>query len=359
MSAFHGSDLEKIEEIYGIAKEEIISFAANVSPLGLSEGFIEHMGANLSCIERYPERDYRSLREAISGYCKTDYKDIIVGNGSSELIGAVIRYKKAPRAMIIAPAYSEYERDIKLAGGKVLYFDLKEENDFRLIPDELCDVLDESLDLLIICNPLNPTSKAVRADEMRGLLKRCEELDIICVVDETYVDFADMCYDMSGLTVEFKSLFVIRSMSKFFCAPGLRLGYALTSDTGLIKEIDSKRDPWSVSSFAEAAGAYMLSDEDYIRKVKKYISDERKRVCERLSELTGIKYYEPAANFVLVKLPADKITADRLFEAAIKEKMMIRDCSSFRGLDESFIRFCFMSKEDDDKLLNLMREVII
>ena len=360
MSTFHGSDLEKIEEIYGIPKEDIVSFAANVSPLGISDGFIDAMKDRLRCIEKYPERDYGELRRAISGYCGVRADDIIVGNGSSELIGAVIRHKKEPKTLIVAPAYSEYERDVRIAGGEVHYFDLRESDDFRLDAAELADRADESFDLMIICNPLNPTSGAVKARDMRMILDRCEELGVICMVDETYVDFADAVFDASRLTSEYKSLFVIRSMSKFFCAPGLRLGYALTSDRDIISGIDAVRDPWSVSSFAETAGAYMLNDGEYIDRVKEYIAGERQRVCDRLSGLRdkGIKYYAPEANFVLVRLPEHKISADRLFETAIRKRMMIRDCSSFRGLDESYVRFCFMKREDNDRLLDLIEETV-
>ncbi len=360
MSTFHGSDLEKIEERYGIPRDEIISFAANVSPLGISEGFIDVMRDRLRCIEKYPERDYRDLRRAVSKYCGVPTDSIIVGNGSSELIGAVIRHKKKPKTLIVAPAYSEYERYVRLAGGEALYFDLQEEESFELDTGRLAGMTDESFDMLIICNPLNPTSGAVRAGDMRVILDRCEELGMICMVDETYVDFADEVFDVSCLTSEYQCLFVIRSMSKFFCAPGLRLGYALTSNRNIISEIDGVRDPWMVSSFAETAGAYMLGDREYIGRVKAYIREERERVCIRLSKLKdkGIKYYTPQANFVLVRLPEQRISADRLFEMAIRKKMMIRDCSSFRGLDESYIRFCFMGKEDDDRLLDLIEESV-
>ena len=272
----------------------------------------------------------------------------------------MIRHRREPRTLIVAPAYSEYERYVKLAGGEAVYCDLKEEESFELDAAGLAGRMDESFDLLIICNPLNPTSGAVKAEDMRVILDRCEELGMICMVDETYVDFADEVYDASYLTSEYKSLFVIRSMSKFFCAPGLRLGYALTSNRNIISEIDAVRDPWSVSSFAETAGAYMLSDREYIGRVKAYIAGERERVCVRLSRLRdkGIKYYTPKANFVLVRLPEKRISADRLFETAIRKRMMIRDCSSFRRLDESYVRFCFMKREDNDSLLDLIEETV-
>ena len=147
-------------------------------------------------------------------------------------------------------------------------------------------------------------------------------------------------------------------MSKFFCAPGLRLGYGITSNERLLHEIEENKDPWSVSSLSNEAAILMLSDHEYIKKVKSYMSGERDRVCAKLDKLeaAGISYVRPRANFVLVRLPDRGPDAHELFEMALKEKMMIRDCSDFKGLDGNYIRFCFMERKDDDRLLSLIKE---
>ncbi len=360
MNAFHGSDLEKIEELYGIRKEEIISFSANVNPLGISDHFKKSMEGELDCIEHYPDREYTSLREAIAGYCKADPSDIIVGNGSSELIGSVIRHKIKPKTLIVAPAYSEYERNVMLCGGEACYFDLKEEEDFRLDTGDLIKRLEKGLDLVMICSPSNPTSYAVRKDDLRRILDRCEALNITCAVDETYMDFADDEYDITPLTGEYRCLFVIRSFSKFFCAPGLRLGYAVCHDEKMKQQIREHMDPWSVSSFAAKAGEVLVADTDFIERSRRYIREERDRICHILDDMRslGLKYYDPKGNFILLRLPKDKMDSKEFFERAIREKMFIRDCSTFRGLDERFARFCIMKREDNDALMSLLREGI-
>ncbi len=357
--AFHGSDVEKIAERYGIPAEEIVSFAANVSPMGLSDKYLKHIAEKTGCVERYPERDYKRLRKAVSGYCHAEYEDIIVGSGSSEIISAVIKHRKSPNVLIVAPAYAEYERNVRIAGGRARYYRLREERGFEFDTDVLTAALSDDLDMLMICNPVNPTGTALSAERLEQVLIRCEELDIICVVDETYVDFADPVYDASPLAGEHSCLFVIRSMSKFFCAPGLRLGYGITSDKDLLMEIEENKDPWSVSSLSAEAAVLMLSDTEYIERVRGYMTEERIRVCKRLDRLKslGISYVEPKANFVLVHLPDGKMTADGFFEAAIRKKMMIRNCWDYKGLEKGYIRFCFMKKEDDDRLLSLMEEM--
>lgn len=356
--AFHGSDIEKIEELYGIPASEIISFAANVSPVGISEKYLRGIKDKLDCVERYPERDYKRLRIAIGEYCGADCSSIMVGSGSSELISAVIKHVLKPCVLIVAPAYAEYARNVAIVGGRAEYYELKEENGFEFDTEDLIASLSPDLDILMICNPVNPTGTALKAGDLDLILKECEKLGILCVVDETYIDFADEEYDATCLIKKYPGLFVIRSMSKFFCAPGLRLGYALSSDGKLMKDIEENKDPWSVSSLSAEAAILMLSDKEYISDAKKYMSSERDRVCRRLDAFKelGISYTYPRANFVLLHLPGKGPSASELFDMAIKKRMMIRNCGDYRGLEKGYIRFCFMKREDDDRLLSLIEE---
>ena len=130
---FHGSDLEKIESIYGIKKEDIISFSANVNPLGVSPLLRASLSEKIDAITTYPDREYTSLRKCIAEYCHTDYENIIVGNGSTELISLFIQIEHPKKALVIGPTYSEYEREIALGGGTTLYYPLKEKDDFTTI----------------------------------------------------------------------------------------------------------------------------------------------------------------------------------------------------------------------------------
>ena len=188
---FHGSDLEKIEEIYGIKKEEIVSFSANVNPLGVSPLLRTTLADKIDAITTYPDREYTSLRKCIAAYCGTDYENVIVGNGSTELISLFIQIEHPKKAMIIGPTYSEYEREISLGGGTTLYYPLREKDDFRLDVNDFISHLNENIDLLVICNPNNPTSSCITSTDMRRILDACKEYDIYVMVDETYVEFAE------------------------------------------------------------------------------------------------------------------------------------------------------------------------
>lgn len=353
---FHGSDLEKIEQIYGIKKENITSFSANVNPLGISFRLKDTLASHLDAITTYPDREYTDLRKAIGKYVDTDYEHIIVGNGSSELISIIIQIKKPKKACIIGPTYSEYEREIHISGGLCHYFPLKEEEDFHLNIKELCETLKKDTDLLILCNPNNPTSTVISTKEMREILDVCKQNDILVMVDETYIEFTDNMEKITAvpLTEIYNNLVILRGISKFFAAPGLRLGYAICGDLDFIREINQKKNPWTINSLAAIAGEIMFSDEEYINQTKTLISSERTRICEKLKQCKGLKIYPCNANFVLVRSLDNNITADDIFDAAIKQNLMIRNCSSFPFLNNQYFRFCFMDPEKNDELLNVI-----
>ena len=357
---FHGSDLEKIEQTYGTKKEMITSFSANVNPLGVSFLLKNTLAEKIDAITSYPDREYTALRKAIAGYVHTDFSNIIVGNGSTELISLFIQIQKPKKALMIGPTYSEYEREVSLEGGRSHYLSLHEDKDFALDMDELKEELHSDVDLLIICNPNNPTSSVITRKEMRKILDICKQRDIYVMVDETYVEFATDMDEITSvpLTEYYNNLIILRGTSKFFAAPGLRLGYAVCGNDDLIKEINKRQNPWTINSLAAIAGEIMFTDQDYMEQTKQLINTERERIVKRLNKIKDIKVYEPHANFVLIKLLRDDITSKDLFDKTIRKGLMIRDCSTFPFLDNHYIRFCFMSPEKNDELLDVIEEAL-
>lgn len=353
---FHGSDLEKIESIYGIKKENIISFSANVNPLGVSPLLRATLSEKIDAITSYPDREYTSLRKCIATYCNTDYENIIVGNGSTELISLFIQIEHPKKALVIGPTYSEYEREIALGGGTTLYYPLKEKDDFNLDVEDFVSQLNESIDLLVICNPNNPTSSCITRKAMRKILDVCKQYDIYVMVDETYVEFADNmeAIDSVPLTNYYNNIVILRGTSKFFAAPGLRLGYAITGNRDLIKAINTRKNPWTINSLAVVAGETMFTDTSYIEQTKQLISAERERCYQALLASPDYKVYKPSGNFLLAKIVNENLTSEYLFDKAIRQGMMIRDCSTFPFLDNKYIRFCFMNPEDNSRLLDCL-----
>ena len=357
---FHGSDLEKIEEIYGIPKEQITSFSANVNPLGISPKLRSSLIDHIDAITSDPDREYTSLRAQIGAYVHAPAQSILVGNGSTELISLFIQMEHPKKALILGPTYSEYEREISLGGGTSLYYPLREEDGFIPNVEEFKKSLNESIDLLVICNPNNPTSTAISQDTMRKILDECKRYDIFVMVDETYVEFAPDAAEVDSipLTRFYNNLVVLRGVSKFFASPGLRLGYAVTGNADLLKYINTHKNPWTINSLAAIAGELMFSDTDYIKKTRSLIDTERTRIYKELQSWDGVKVYEPAANFILARILKPSVTADDLFEHAIKKGLMIRNCSTFPFLDNTYFRFCFMSPEKNTELLACLKELL-
>lgn len=357
---FHGSDIEKICEYYHLKKEDIVRFGANVNPLGLSENVKASIASHLDLLSTYPDREYASLRETLSGYCGIPAEYILPGNGSSELIALLIEARAPKHTLILGPTYSEYSRELSFSGSTQKYYHLQEENDFQLDVDDLCRTLEEGYDFLILCNPNNPTSSAVLHGDMERLLTFCEAHDIFVMIDETYVEFAP---DISAVTAvpfttRFRNLMVLRGVSKFFAAPGMRFGYGFTGNTGFLKRMREKQIPWSLNSIGAFAGEELFKDRDYIQKTRKLILNERSRMYREVSQMSGYQTYEPYANFLLVKILKEGVTSSDVFDRCIKEGLMIRDCSSFQCLDGEFVRFCIMMPEDNTRLMRALKNAV-
>lgn len=353
----HGGDIDSISHAYGISRSEIIDFSGNINPLGISPLAKEEIANNLDLISTYPDRNYNSLRNGISHYVGVDSRHIIVGNGSTELISLMIQMKKPKELLIIGPTYSEYEREASLAGSNIQYFRLKEEDDFQLNVDDLISTLTKNIDMLVICNPNNPTSTCIQTPELKIILDKCKENDIFVMIDETYVEFVENIEDVSATSLipNYDNLLILRGISKFFSAPGLRLGYGMSSNKDLISHMNSHKNPWTTNILASFGTEVMLKDVAYIKKTKTMFDEQRELIYKELLTWDTIKVYKPEANFVLFKLLDPNIKGSHVFEKMVQQKMLLRDASSFPFLNERFLRFCFLLPEQNKVLLHALK----
>lgn len=357
---FHGSDLEAISAYYHIPQESIIGFGANVNPLGLSQSVRKKLADNLDIITRYPDRNYTALRNVIANYCHVNADYIVTGNGSTELISLLISQRNARHALVIGPTYSEYERELSLIGGKVSFYNLKEKNNFVFNLEDFLNHLPEDVDFLILCNPNNPTSSAIKTVDLELLFKECQTRDIFVMIDETYVEFAPRMDEITATSLvdAYSNFMILRGVSKFFAAPGLRLGYGITSNKEFLTTLRFHQNPWSLNSIGALAGELMLSDTVYIKETKALIHAERDKLCRQLEQFKYAKYYAPYGNFILVKILHPSLTSHDVFEHCIRQGLMIRDCSSFQSLNGEFIRFCIMNPEDNQRLIECLKEIL-
>lgn len=356
---FHGSDIEKICAYYNLEQKDIVKFGANVNPLGLSASVKKAISENTDLFSSYPDREYLTLRNTISEYCNIPSDFILPGNGSSELISLLIQERSPKHTLILGPTYSEYSRELTFSGSTQEYYHLLEEKNFSLDIDDLCQTLKKGYDFLIICNPNNPTSSAILQNDLRKLISFCSEKNIFVMIDETYVEFAPDIESVTAipLTREFSNLMILRGVSKFYAAPGMRLGYGITGNLEFLARMKEKQTPWSLNSLGAFAGEIMLQDHKYFEETRTLILNERDRMEKELQALTDFKVYPAYANFILLKIQRPELTSADVFEACIKQGLMIRDCASFQCLEGEFVRFCIMMPEDNSRLLAILKQL--
>lgn len=351
---FHGSDLEKIEEYYGISKDKIISFSANVNPLGVSPKLRKELTKQIDAITTYPDREYSDLRKAIASYCNCNFSQVIVGNGCTELISLFIEITSPKQTLLLGPTYSEYERELTKNKSTISTYLLKKENNFELDTADFTNQITKETDLVIICNPNNPTSSCILPEEMSQILDHCKSMNCYVMVDETYMEFTDQKYSSIPFIKEYDNLIILRGTSKFFAAPGLRLGYGLTGNENLLLDINKNKNPWMINSLAVVAGITMFQDESYIKKTRTLCKKEMHKLEKAFQNSGKFKVYPAYGNFLLLEIIDKNVTSFDLFEKAIKEGLMIRDCSTFESLGQRFIRICFMDPKSNKKLIDCL-----
>lgn len=357
---FHGSDVEKVARHYQIPEKEIVNYGSNVNPLGLPKALEQKLKDNVGLVTAYPDPDYVELKAAIADYLKVDPSLILLGNGSTELIANYIDYINPRKALIVGPTYSEYEKKIRTLEAEVRYYRLREDQDFRLAVDDFINHCEKEVDLVVLCNPNNPTASLMSSHDLELILDYCKLLNIYMLIDETYMDFVQNASRVSAvsLTSRYSNIIVLRGFSKFFSAPGLRLGYGVSSDLLCHQYMEKQRHHWAINSLAAFAGKELMADNAFIEQSVQFIDQERKRMQELLADRPEIKVYPNKANFFFVRLMKSGLTSMAAFEYLIHHRMMIRNANSFPFLQGEYIRFCIRNQADNTKLVQHLVQYI-
>ena len=379
---FHGGNIYKVFREKNI--KEILDYSSNINPYGIPESLKSRIIKNLEILERYPDPDYVELREKLANLNNVNLSDIILGNGATEIIFLFMKVINPKKILIVSPTFGEYERAVKAVGTsrnsidlscsddnknienkeiEIEYFELKESDDFKLNIGNLKNQLEKKYDLLIICNPNNPTGKFLKLAQTEEILKECNKYDTKLFIDEAFIEFLADGMKESIINTEEnkKNLFVTRAFTKFFAIPGLRLGYGMYFDKELEQKISEKKEPWSVNNIAELAGLTVLDDTEYIEKTLKWITKEKIYMYEKLNEISGIKVYETEVNFITGKID-EKLFSEGLNVKILREKMLeqgilIRDASNFKFLDERFFRLAIKDRTSNDRVIEAMKEI--
>jgi threonine-phosphate decarboxylase len=351
----HGGNVFAIARSLGVPPEEILDFSASINPLGPAPGVREKVAAAFGRLVHYPDSDCAELREALAQHHGLTSENICVANGSTELIYLLPRLAEGKRALVIAPPFSEYARALTRDGWETDYLVLASADGFTLPLERLGEALRKGYELLILGNPGNPTGRLYPLPEVEALYRLCHAAGCFLVLDEAFMDF---CEEGSArhFTTGREGILVLRSLTKFYAVPGLRLGYAIGSPE-IIARLAMLREPWSVNTLAQAAGLASLADADYAAATLKIIAAERAHLTAGLAAIPGLHPFPAAANYILVEcVPARE--SGELAERLLAERILIRCCGSFVGLDHHFFRVAVRTRKENDRLLAALAAVI-
>ncbi|MDF1579942.1 MAG: threonine-phosphate decarboxylase CobD [Desulfuromonadales bacterium] len=347
----HGGEALRVARESGIPLADVLDFSASINPLGMPEGVRPAVLAALDECIHYPEAHGASLIEALADFHAIAAQRLLVGNGSTELIYLLPRVLRPRRAALVTPAFSEYAKALAQIDCPVDLIPLAADDDFQFDPERIVAALAENVDLVWLANPGNPSGALIAVDAICHLLELLPE-GVRVVLDEAFIDFAPDTSFVAQAT-EYPQLMMLRSMTKFYAIPGLRVGYLLAAPE-LIATLHDAQPPWSLSTPALAAAKACLRDADYRQRTLAMMPQWREALAKELTAL-GATVYPAAANYLLVRLPtaapAASIVAARLRDQGI----LIRNCGNFYPLDERMVRVAVKTPEDNGRLVKALR----
>jgi threonine-phosphate decarboxylase len=356
----HGGDIWGFSRKHNIPLEEVLEFSGPINFMGPPPKAVEAVKANARLIKFYPDPNPVEFKEAIAEYVGhgVNAENILLGNGSIELIYMITEaLPQVFKAVIPVPSFSEYEKAALRVGGEVTFVQLPA--DFSMDQEKIKAAVTDDAKIMCICNPHSPSGRLYTKDEVMELVDFCQKKDIIFSIDENYIEFADEGdkNTVAGMVKDYDNLFVIRSVTKFFGMAGLRFGYAVAA-TNLIDKLETVRQPWSMNGLVNTTTLAAFSDSEFIKSTKETINKNRAQLAKDLSTIEGLQVHPSTTNFLLVKITNRKLTSTILKELLAKEKILVRDCCTFMGMDDSYIRITVRSEKDNKTLVETMKRVI-
>ncbi|MBN2333440.1 MAG: threonine-phosphate decarboxylase [Deltaproteobacteria bacterium] len=334
----------------GLPVEAFIDFSANINPLGMPVTALAALQEGIRHLQHYPESYAESLVEEIAATIGLPSAAVLAGNGSTELIYLLVRVLQPARTLIVAPAFTEYQRSVAVHGGTVKFFYTDSRDDFALQPERLREALLSSPDLLFIGNPNNPTGAYLPVADMRPIVETARDQGVVCVIDEAFVDFVDNSVSADQLVQEFDNLIILRSLTKIFSLAGLRCGYLLACPD-LVTRLRCHQEPWNVNSLAVAAAKAALADEPFRQRTRRLIDKERSYLTRQLATLAFFHPFPSTTNYLLIRVDPHIKTqalADFLLH---NHHLLVRTCNDFAGLDDTFIRVAVKNRADNEVLV--------
>ncbi len=351
----HGGEVWATANKTGLKREEIYDFSSSINPLGPSKKALDALRCSFEQISMYPDSDSTILRNAIASHFDGITKDnIIVGNGSTELIYLFSEafLKNGDMALIPAPSFGEYESAVRRAGAKPLHVKLN--RDFHANPSSFIETMyaKTKVKALYFCNPNNPTSILTPPEDLAKIIEGALANDVLVFLDEDFLEFVEEGQKFSCIrkVEKYPNLFVLRSFTKIFGLTGLRIGYGIASKE-MTALLSNAKIPWNVNCLGQAAAVEALNDKAHLEKTLELIKIEKRFLLNNLHSTDLFKIYPADANFLFIDIRKSGYTAAQFKEKMLAYGILIRDCSSFVGLDEYYTRVAVKTREENEKLI--------
>ena len=355
----HGGNRNAAAKSVGMCPEDLTDFSASINPLGPPQCVLELMKSSAEYLREYPDSSASSFRTALAQHLNISSDWITAGNGSTELIYLIPRLWDAGRRVaLVTPCFSEYERAFKLADVPVDKISLTPDNGFHPEAEHLLFKFQgiKNLGGIVIGHPLSPVGNMWKKEILTALIQYCEKRSLFLIVDETFIDFCGEEHSLASQITSHKKLILIRSMTKFYALPGLRLGYGIMHPEWT-QSLERHRIPWSVNTIAQAVGVCLLGDRDYATSSREFIRQERTYLYEGLSEITGLKVFHSDSNFLLFHLvEGNEAESARLYTHLLRDGLLIRNCGNFDGLNQTYFRIAIKTHRENALLLASLKK---
>lgn len=353
----HGGQVLAAAEQTGLKPADILDFSSSVNPIGPSPKALDAITNNFWQIQKYPDSNSNQLREAIANHYGLNKDNIVIGNGSTELIYlfADAFMKKGDLAVIPAPSFDEYESAVRRTGEQVKF--LKLNKNFQVEQATFAEDV-SGAKIVFLCNPNNPTSILTSTEKLSWIIQTAMENSTLVFLDEDFLEFVENREKLTFMNKikKYPNLFILKSFTKIYGLTGLRVGYGVACEE-LTNILLSSKIPWNVNCLAQSAAIAALNDEEHLKKTLKLIKEEKIFLLNELKQFKTFKIYPPDANYLFIDIRKSGLTAAQLKEKMLKRGILIRDCSSFAGLDEYFVRIAVKTRSENEKLLGALKEV--
>jgi len=354
----HGAEVLGAAEESGLFPQDILDFSSSVNPLGPSKRALDAAKVAFSQIAAYPDSGSNELRQVIASHFGIKKENIIVGNGSTELmyLFAEVFMKKGDRAVMPAPTFGEYASAVCKTGESINF--VKVGKTFTIKPKLFKQAI-IGAKLVFLCNPNNPTSMLISQETLNDIIETSLAQNTLVFLDEDFLEFVEDEKSLSMINKidKYPNLFVLRSFTKIYGLTGLRVGYGIANPE-IINFLSSAKIPWNVNCIAQAAAVAALKDERHLQVTLELIKKEKEWLMGEFGKFAGFKFTMPDANFFFIDVRKSGFKAAKLKSEMLKQGILIRDCTSFKGLDEFYIRVAVKTHQENEKMLNAFKRII-